>query len=35
MLSRAKSNMAPDDGNVAYALNLVGIGANIAATRAV
>jgi putative DNA primase/helicase len=35
VLARAKSNIAPDDGGVAYSLDLVGIGGDIAATRAV
>jgi putative DNA primase/helicase len=35
VLARAKSNIAPDDGGVAYSLDLVAIGGDIAATRAV
>ena len=35
VLARAKSNIAPDDGGVAYSLDLVTIGGDIAATRAV
>lgn len=34
LLARAKSNIAPDDGGVAYSLDLVSIGGAIAATRA-
>lgn len=35
VLARAKSNIAPDDGGVAYSLDLVTIGGDIAATHAV
>lgn len=35
VLARAKSNIAPDDGGVAYSLDLVTIDGGIAATRAV
>ncbi|MDQ2820823.1 MAG: AAA family ATPase [Pseudomonadota bacterium] len=35
VLARAKSNIAPDDGGVAYSLDLVTIEGGIAATRAV
>jgi len=35
VLARAKLNIAPDDGGVAYSLNLVTIGSGIAATHAV
>jgi putative DNA primase/helicase len=35
VLARAKSNIAPDDGGVAYSLDLVTIEGDIAATRAV
>ncbi len=35
VLARAKSNIAPDDGGVAYSLDLVAIGGGIAATHAV
>lgn len=35
VLARAKSNIAPDDGGVAYSLDLVTISGDIAATRAV
>lgn len=35
VLARAKSNIAPDDGGVAYSLDLVTIGGGIAATHAV
>jgi putative DNA primase/helicase len=35
VLARAKSNIAPDDGGVAYSIDLVTIGGGIAATHAV
>lgn len=35
VLTRAQSNIAPDDGGVAYSLDLVMIGGGIAATHAV
>jgi putative DNA primase/helicase len=34
VLARAKSNIAPDDGGLAYSLDLVTIGGDIAAMRA-